>query len=80
MRGRKLIEAMREKLLRELNDEVATRFGGHKTNAAMAARMHRVQFTNICNGKEDASIEKLAEIGIRFGWKIDIDVQRKKGR
>lgn len=60
-------------------DEVEERFDGNKAKAATALQMNRVQFTNLCNGREGATIDKLIQIGAMLGWSIDVRVKRKTG-
>ncbi len=69
-------ENIRNRLLDELIQEVEDRFGGNKTKAAEAVEMHRIPFTNLCNGREGASIDKLIQIGMKLGWKIELKVNR----
>lgn len=78
-RHRKIVTDIRERLLRELIDEVEERFDGNKAKAATALQMNRVQFTNLCNGREGATIDKLIQIGAMLGWSIDVRVKRKTG-
>lgn len=80
MRKQRLVEDIRNRLLDELIQEVEDRFGGNKTKAAEAVDMHRIPFTNLCNGKEGASIDKLIQIGSALGWKIELRVERRKDK
>ena len=75
----KITDEIRKKLLHELKLEVAERFDGNKASAATTIGMHRVPFTNLCNGKEGSTIDKLIEIGTQLGWEIDLSVDRKNG-
>lgn len=75
---RRLVEDIRNRLLNELIREVEDRFGGNKAKAAEAVEMHRVPFTNLCNGKEGVTIDKLIQIGTTLGWKIELRVERGK--
>lgn len=75
---RQLVEDIRNRLLTELIQEVETRFGGNKTKAAEAVEMHRIPFTNLCNGREAATIDKLIQIGAMLGWKVELRVERRK--
>ena len=72
----KTVDSIRKSLLGELVSEVDERFGGSKTKAAEAVEMHRVPFTNLCNGREGATIDKLIEIGTKLGWEIELYVDR----
>jgi plasmid maintenance system antidote protein VapI len=74
------VEDIRKRLLGELIQEVEDRFGGNKARAAEAVAMHRVPFTNLCNGKEGATIDKLIQIGAMLGWKIELRVDRGRER
>lgn len=74
-----VVEEIRDELLSELNQEVESRFGGNKAKAAETAGMHRIQFTNVCNGKVGATIDKLLQIGATLGWKIEMKINRKSG-
>ncbi len=76
---RDIVEEIRNRLLDELIQEVEDRFGGNKAKAAEAVSLHRVQFTNLCNGREGATIDKLIQIGARLDWKIELNVNRKSG-
>lgn len=76
---RHVVEDIRNRLLDELIREVEDRFGGNKAKAAEAVDLHRVQFTNLCNGREGATIDKLIQIGATLGWKIELKVNRKSG-
>lgn len=75
---RRLVENIRNSLLNELIRDVENRFGGNKTKAAETVEMHRIPFTNLCNGKEGATIDKLIQIGAKLGWKIELRVERRK--
>jgi len=75
-----LVEEIKKKLLSELIQEVDDRFDGNKAKAAEAVEMHRVPFTNLCNGKEGPTIDKLIQIGAKLGWKIELRVDRGKER
>lgn len=72
----KIVDDIRKRLLRELVSEVDERFEGNKAKAAEAIEMHRVPFTNLCNGKEGATIDKLIQIGAKLDWKIELRVER----
>ncbi len=76
---RDVVEDIRNRLLDELIHEVKDRFDGNKAKAAEAVQLHRVQFTNLCNGREGATIDKLIQIGVKLGWKIELRVDRKSG-
>ena len=73
---KKLVDDMRKRLLRELVSEVNERFEGNKAKAAEAVEMHRVPFTNLCNGREGATIDKLIQIGAKLDWKIELRIER----
>lgn len=73
-----VVEKIRNELLSELNQEVEDRFGSNKAKAAEAVDMHRIQFTNVCNGKVGATIDKLIQIGAALGWKVELRVGRRK--
>lgn len=75
---RHVVEDIRNRLLGELIQEIEDRFGGNKTMAAEAVEMNRVSFTNLCNGREGATIDKLIQIGATLGWKIELRVERRK--
>ena len=75
---RHVVEDIRNRLLDELIREVEDRFGGNKAKAAEAVDLHRVQFTNLCNGREGATIDKLIQIGAKLGWKVELRVERRK--
>lgn len=77
---RYVVEDIRNRLLDELIREVEDRFGGNKAKAAEAVDLHRVQFTNLCNGREGATIDKLIQIGAKLGWKIELRVERRKDK
>lgn len=80
MRKQKLIvDDIRNRLLNELIQDVKDRFDGNKTKAAEAIDMHRIPFTNLCNGREGATIDKLIQIGAKLGWKIELTINRKSG-
>jgi hypothetical protein len=81
LRGKqqKIVADIRKRLLRELADEVEERFGGNKAKAAIALEMHRVPFTNLCNGREAATLDKLIQIGAKLGWEIELRVKRGTG-
>ena len=72
----RVVEKIRDELLCELNQEVENRFGGNKAKAAETVDMNRIQFTNLCNGKVGATIDKLIQIGATFGWKIEFRIKR----
>lgn len=76
---RRLVEEFRQRLLGELNQDVEDRFGGNKAKAAEAVEMGRIQFTNLCNGRDGATIDKMIQIGATLGWKIELTVNRKSG-
>lgn len=76
----RLVEDFRKRLLDELIRDVEDRFEGNKAKAAEAVQMHRVPFTNLCNGKEGATLDKLIQIGAMLGWKIELRVDRGKER
>ena len=73
----KTVDDIRKRLLGELVSEVDERFGGSKTKAAEAVEMHRVPLTNLCNGREGATIDKLIEIGVKLDWEVELHVNRK---
>ncbi|MGE3263362.1 MAG: hypothetical protein AB7K68_16395 [Bacteriovoracia bacterium] len=73
------VKKIRDGLLDELNQEVENRFGSNKAKAAEAVAMNRIQFTNLCNEKVGATIDKLIQIGATLGWKIELTVNRKPG-
>lgn len=75
----RIVEDIRNRFLNELNQEIEDRFGGNKTKAAEAVEMNRVSFTNLCNGREGATIDKLIQIGFLLGWKIELKINRKSG-
>lgn len=77
---RQLVDEFRKRLLGELNQDVEDRFGGNKAKAAEAVEMGRIQFTNLCNGRDGATIDKLVQIGATLGWKIEIRVERRKDK
>lgn len=80
MRKQRLVEDFRNRLLSELIQDVEDRFGGNKTKAAEAVEMHRTPFTNLCNGREGATIDKLIQIGELLDWKIELHVERRKDK
>ena len=80
MKKQRRAEDIRNRLLDELIQEVEDRFGGNKTKAAEAVEMHRIPFTNLCNGREGASIDKLIQIGMKLDWKIELHVERRKDK
>ena len=75
----KIADDIRKKLLRELVVEVDERFDGNKAKAAIAVEMHRVPFTNLCNGRDGVTIDKLIQIGAKLGWDIELLIDRKNG-
>lgn len=77
-RKKKNVDEFRGDLLLELKNEIDESFGGNKTKAAEALGMHRAPFTNLCNGKERATIDKLIEIGMKLGWKIELLIKRDR--
>lgn len=77
-RSPNFVDELRARLLRELLEDVDQRFDGNKAKAAEASGVHRVPFTNICNGREAATIDKFMQIGMRLGWKFDVRIS--KGR
>lgn len=77
-KSERVVEEIRAGLLTELNHEVESRFGGNKAKAAETVDMHRIQFTNVCNGKVGPTIDKLIQIGAKLGWKIEFYVERGK--
>ncbi len=76
VRPQKIVDDIKKRLLRELVSEIDERFDGNKAKAAEAVEMHRAPFTNLCNGREGATIDKLIQIGTKLGWKIELRVER----
>ena len=75
----KTVTNIKERLLQELLVDIEGRFGGNKTRTATELKMNRVQFTNLCNGKEGATIDQLMLIGTKLGWDIEVRIKRGAG-